>query len=107
MKHRHLIIEPCSGEKMFNSLLELNIGRVESNANVESILLPSNLALATESGTLLWGCIMHVKAPLGGGYVLARPTRTFQRQQQRRLSWYNYLVLVKVPPLSAPQEVQP
>ena len=102
MKHRHLIIEPCSGEKMFNSLLELNIGRVESNANVESILLPSNLALATESGTLLWGCIMHVKAPLGGGYVLARPMRTFQRQQQRRLNWYNYLVLVE-----APQEPTP
>ena len=104
MTRRYPIIEACPPQKMFAALKERGIGRTESNANVESILLPSNLALATESGTLLWGCIMHVKAPLGGGYVLARPTRTFQRQQQRRLSWYNYLVLVKVPPLSAPQE---
>ncbi len=102
MTRRYPIIEACPPQKMFAALKERGIGRTESNANVESILLPSNLALATESGTLLWGCIMHVKAPLGGGYVLARPTRTFQRQQQRRLNWYNYLVLVE-----APQEPTP
>jgi hypothetical protein len=107
MKHRWPIMEPCSAHDMFAKLTEMNIGRTESNANVESILLPRNLALATEGGTSLWGCIMHVKAPLGGGYVLARPTRTFQRQQQRRLNWRNYLVLVKVPPDAVTTEVQP
>lgn len=104
MIHFYPVIGAYPPAKMFAALKERGIGRVESNANVESILLPSNLALAAESGSVLWGCIMHAKAPLGGGYILARPTRRYQRQQQRRLAWRNYLVLVKVPPDAATEQ---
>ena len=102
MKHRYPIIEPCSAHDMFARLAELNIGRRESNAGWDVILLPANVALVQESGGVLWRRLMRGKLPENRGYILAAPVNAFQRQQQRGLGPLNWIVLVE-----APQEPTP
>ena len=108
MKHRNPIIEPCSAHDMFAKLTEMNIGRRESNAGWDVILLPGNVALAREGGKVLWRRLMRSKLPENTGYLqaapysLAAPVEARQRQQQYTLGPFDWIVLVE-----APQETTP
>ena len=97
MRHRNPIIEPCSAHDMFAKLTEMNIGRRESNASWDVILLPVNVALARESGKGLWRRLMRGKLPNNSGYVLAAPVKATQRQQQYALGPFDWIVLVEAP----------
>ena len=97
MRHRNPIIKPCSAHDMFAKLTEMNIGRRESNAGWDVILLPVNVALAREGGRVLWHCLMRGKLPQNSGYALAAPVKAMQRQQQYTLGPFDWIVLVEVP----------
>ena len=97
MRHRNPIIEPCSAHDMFAKLTEMNIGRRESNASWDVILLPVNVALAREGGKGLWRRLMRGKLPNNSGYVLAAPVKATQRQQQYALGPFDWIVLVEAP----------
>ena len=97
MRHRNPIIEPCSAHDMFAKLTEMNIGRRESNASWNVILLPVNVALAREGGKVLWRRLMRGKLPNNSGYVLAAPVKATQRQQQYALGPFDWIVLVEAP----------
>ena len=108
MKHRNPIIKPCSAHDMFAKLTKMNIGRRESNAGWDVILLPANVALAREGGKVLWRHLMRGKLPQNSGYALstpyslAAPVEATQRQQQYTLGPFDWIVLVE-----APQEPTP
>ena len=97
MRHRNPIIEPCSAHDMFAKLTEMNIGRRESNASWDVILLPVNVALAMEGGKVLWRRLMRGKLPNNSGYILAAPVKVTQYQQQRALGPFDWIVLVEAP----------
>ena len=97
MRHRNPIIKPCSAHDMFAKLTEMNIGRRESNASWDVILLPVNVALAREGGKVLWRRLMRGKLPNNSGYVLAAPVKATQRQQQYALGPFDWIVLVEAP----------
>ena len=97
MRHRNPIIKPCSAHDMFAKLTEMNIGRRESNASWDVILLPVNVALAREGGKVPWRCLMRSKLPQNSGYALAAPVKATQRQQQYTLGPFDWIVLVEVP----------
>jgi hypothetical protein len=82
---------------MFAKLTEMNIGRRESNASWNVILLPVNVALAREGGKVLWRRLMRGKLPNNSGYVLAAPVKATQRQQQYALGPFDWIVLVEAP----------
>ena len=97
MRHRNPIIEPCSAHDMFAKLTEMNIGRRESSAGWDVILLPVNVALAREGGKAHWRRLMRGKLPNNSGYVLAAPVKATQRQQQYALGPFDWIVLVEAP----------
>lgn len=97
MRHRNPIIEPCSAHDMFAKLTEMNIGRRESGAGWDVILLPVNVALAREGGKVLWRRLMRGKMPQNTGYALAAPAKAMQRQQQYTLGPFDWIVLVEAP----------
>ena len=97
MRHRNPIIKPCSAHDMFAKLTEMNIGRRESSAGWDVILLPGNVALAREGGKVLWRRLMRGKLPQNSGYSLAAPVKAMQRQQQYTLGPFDWIVLVEVP----------
>ena len=93
-KHRDPIIDLCAPATMFARLRERGIGRVESTATVEAILLPPNVALAQEQGSVLWGSLR--KEALWG-YRLALPRNPSQRQTRRGLGSLNWIALIETP----------
>jgi hypothetical protein len=80
MRHRNPIIKPCSARDMFAKLTETNIGRRESSAGWDVILLPVNVALASEGGKVLWRRLRRGKLPQNSGYALAAPVKATQTQ---------------------------
>ena len=100
-KHRNPIIDLCAPATMFARLKELNIGRVESTATVEAILLPPNVALAQEQGSVLWGSL---RKDALWGYQLALPRNPSQRQTRRCLGSLNWIALIETP--QGPPEAQ-
>ena len=92
-KRRNPILEPCAPATMFARLRERGIGRVESTATVEAILLPPNVALAQEQGSGLWGCLRRDR----WGYQLALPRNRSQRQTRRCLGSLKWIALIEAP----------
>ena len=93
-KRRNPILEPCAPATMFARLRERGIGRVESTATVEAILLPPNVALAQEQGSVLWGSL---RKDALWGYQLALPRNRSQRQTRRCLGSLNWIALIETP----------
>ena len=93
-KNDNPIIEPCAPATMFARLKERGLGRVESAAYAEVIVLPTGVALVQEQGGLLWGGMR--KGALGGWH-LTLPRNRNQRQGQRSLRSRNWIALIETP----------